>query len=281
MTRLFLALLFLGLVLPQNIAFANPWVLQTDELKITGGQTQSRLDYLQSRFTQPASYVKRTARKTDKQIYLEYGLNDKVSLIGKILDSEYVEDRRWSTTDLRELGARIDTPFLATGLLPPYFYALIDYLVDDATLYRDKPASMEVLAAFSETTFYGASQTEAGQSASDDDYGLALSLGDKILLRDYSVTQQLRYGWGGDGLSDWRNWEYKIELGIKERVFIGQQSMAYQNHETDYATLGHHIYLEWRLPRVPLSLKYADGHTRDNSQPMRFKTRQIEIRYVY
>ena len=281
MTRLFHPLTLLLLALPHAVASANPWVVQADELKVTGGQSQNHLTYQQSLLSDPPRYVTRKARKTDRQIYLEYGLTEKLSLTGKFFASEFVEDSRQSSSDVTEIGARIDTPFLGSGLLPPYFYAFIDYLIDNDSLYRDRPASVEVMAAFSKTDFFGASQTEAGQSVSDQDYGIALSLGDKILLNDYSVTQQLRYGWGGNGLSDWRNWEYKFELGMQARVFIGQQSLAYQNHETGYATLGHQLYVEWRLPGLPMSLQYARRKTRDNSQPKQFQTRQIEIRYVY
>jgi len=281
MTRLLLPLAFLAVSLTDDFAKANPWVLQSGEIKITASHNESHLAYQQSLFTDPPRYVARKARKTDAQIYLEYGLNDQLTLIEKTLTSDYVEDGRRSTTKLVELGSRIDAPILGTGLLPPYFYALIDYFVDDTSLYRETPASAELWAGGSETTFYGASQTEAGRSASADEYGIALSLGDKILLRDNSVTQQVRYGWGGDGLSEWRIWEYKFELGLKNRLFFGTKATAYQNHITDYATLAHYHFIEWRIPRPPVSLRYASGTTRDNAQPSKFDSHQIEFRYNF
>jgi hypothetical protein len=262
-------------------AEANPWVLAPEQAKTTISYTRSTLSYRQALTSIPPSSTPIDVRKAEPQIYLEYGYNERHTLIAKILDSDFELNNDESNTSIVEIGLRRDMPVLGVGLLPPFTFKLIDYFYDEDDLYRIKPASLEGLYAYTQIDNPNAAPQEISASQSRTDYALALSLGDKIGMGNYSVSQQIRHAFGGHRLSVWQHWEYKFEIGYRERYFIGQQTEAYVNDDTDYANLLNAQFVEWRVPATMLAVRYLSGDQRDTTQPYRFRSHRFEVRYEF
>lgn len=175
-------LIYIALLLSPCAAGASAWLPHENELKIT----LSRFDG-ETALHVPDSPQKLTIDDHYRGILLEYGLSRKLAVTGKLAASRFQLHPHVIKRDLAMFGIMGDAPSLATGLLPPYLFKLLDNLLPNWHLHREKQASLHIGYEHRRSD----ASSDASSGASVDGYFIGFAMADKISSKRWYLMQQL------------------------------------------------------------------------------------------
>lgn len=162
-----------------------------------------------------------------RSLLLEYGLSDSFALSAKRGQQARKQPSGKIQTNDTRIGVMMDTPKLATGRLPPFTYRLAKSALPREKLKREKRASLTL-------------------SLQDDIdvYAATLSLGDKVKIGRFNLTQEVEMDRVSGNKRDTRGWLYRFKLGY-HGFQIGSETTRFIDYRSHYAALTHSTFAQW------------------------------------
>ncbi len=223
------SLLFFSL--PQ-FAMAGAWLPNKAEGKLIAGQIEQT--------QKSANIIYFRHREIYQSLLLEYAFSDKLGLAVKAGQQErHLPQGHEKNTDTR-IGLLIDTPRLATGLLPPFSFRLAKSLLPAKILKREKRAVMTL-----------------GFHNESDEYWSGLTLGDRIYANRFRLTQEIELERIRSKQRDWNNWLYRFSLGYG-RIDIGTEATHFVDEKSGYQALAHSGFVQVKIRRLQVRLKHGE-----------------------
>lgn len=184
--------------------------------------------------------------ETYSALWVEYGLSDGFGVAAKSGRSrrdapQYDVE---AEGELAQLGLIIDTPALATGLLPPFTYRLLKAALPFDNMRRQKRAAMTL-----------------GLHETADEFWAAFALGDVISVGRFRVMQQAEYERIDGAQRDWRTWIYRFTLGYGA-IDFGTEAQKFEDFNGAYAALSHSVYLQWNPSAYDWRVRLKQGTSR-------------------
>jgi len=227
--------LFLLLSVPQG-AFAGAWLPPKHDGKLiaTGiEQTQKKQNI--EHFSH---------RETYRSLLLEYGLSDGIGPAVKSGEQKRALPQGNKKSSEARLGLLIDTPGLATGLLPPFSYRLAKAALPFKNIDRQKRAAMTL-----------------GLDNDVDESWTALAFADRITINKFRMTQEVEFDRIRSTGRDWRTWLYRFSLGY-DRIDIGSEATYFKDYAGGYHALAHSGFAQWTPPAHGFQLRVKYGERR-------------------
>ena len=191
------------------------------------------------------------------KLHLEYGLTPKLTLQAI---AEHVSREKGRVTDRQDrlrLGLIVNTPSLATGLLPPYLYRGLKKLMPRQKISREKRAGLRAAAIARHTEFDTKRDANHG-------YKTELVLADKISIGRFTLLQNIETGKIRMDDVDWRHSLYRLELGWGRRLTLGKETYFFDDRSSGFAALRHLETLSWHWPEHNLRVKFSHGDKRQS-----------------
>ncbi len=184
--------------------------------------------------------------ETYRSVLVEYGLSDSLGVAVKSARSRRNAPQYdvAAQDETAQLGLIIDTPALATGLLPPFTYRLLKAVLPFDTIQRQKRAAMTL-----------------GLHETKDEFWTAFALGDVISVGRFRVAQQAEYERINSAERDWRTWIYRFTLGYGA-FDIGTEAQKFEDFNGTYAALSHNYYVQWKPSTYSWGLRLKQGTSR-------------------
>lgn len=219
-----------------STAHGGAWVPEKDSGKVIANrieQKQARENVDQFRH-----------QETYQSLLLEYGLRDKFALTAKRGQQEARQPQGHRRDDETRLGIMFDTPALASGLLPPFFYRLAKAALPFKKMSREKRASMTL-----------------GLQGEVDIQTATLAMADKISIGRFHIGQEIELDQTrGDGRFA-RNWLYRFTIGY-DAITLGSEAVNYVDYRAPYASLTHSYYGQWSPRGGAWHIRLKDGTSR-------------------
>ena len=201
-------------------AQAGAWTLQKGEGKFILNQIEEKQD--------KANVVHFRHKEIYQSLLLEYGLSETIGIAVKREVKEAFLPQDGTRVHSTRLGLVLDTPAIATGLLPPFFYRLAKNMLQVKNIKREKRASMTL-----------------GWLDDEKQYWSVLAQGDRIFMGRFRITQEVEFDRLRGKGRDWRNWLYRFTLGFAD-VDIGTEARRFIDYTGTYQALSHSYYLQWK-----------------------------------
>ena len=251
------ALLCLMLLSTISPALAGPWPAKPGETKLLVNrlhETAQSRPFVAGRLRDAASV------DTDfSKLHLEYGLTPKLTFEAI---AEHVSLDKGRVTDRQnhvKLGLVVNTPSLATGLLPPYFYRGLKKLMPAQKIAREKRAGLRASALARHTQFDTKRDANHG-------YETELALADKISIGRFTLLQNIETGKSRMEKVDWRHSLYRLELGWNHRLTFGKETYFFDDRSSrsNFAALTHLETVSWHWPERNMRVKFSHGDKRQS-----------------
>lgn len=219
-----------------SAAHAGAWLPEKDSGKLIANrieQTQAKDNIANFRH-----------KETYQSLLLEYGLSDKFAFTAKSgWQKAHLPQGRRHYEESR-LGVMLDTPMLASGLLPPFVYQLAKAALPFEDMNREKRATMTL-----------------GLQDASDIYTGTLALADKISIGRFHIGQEVELDQTRGGGRFSRSWLYRFTLGYGA-ITIGSEAVNFIDYHAPYASLLHTAYGQWSPRRRNWQIRLKDGTKR-------------------
>jgi hypothetical protein len=207
--------IFLMAILPVSCATpaqAGAWLVAHDRMKLLINrltETAPNRPFLRGR----ELYLE-TAKIERSKLHVEFGLNAHFALEGIIEHGARRIGHRQGESMTARPGVRFNAPHLAVGLLPPYFFQLLEGLFPNRRFTREKRASiMGALMAYH--------TRDNGQDDANHGHYSEVALADKVNLGAWSFTQSIESGKTHMADVEWDQHLYRFEIGSRNRLSFG------------------------------------------------------------
>lgn len=232
-----------------SLCLAGAWPTERGTLKLSLSQFSQRHEFRLEAIPQ-----NQKLHQDYTGLLVEYGLTDKLTLTGKLSNARYRVSGDRSQAQARQLGLMLDTPYLASGLLPPYLFQFTKSFLPDLKLHREKRASFHV----------GAFHKEGQRTAQRPDrhgHFQVIALADKIMTGRFHILQEAEIGQRrGSGTYE-NEGLYRFSLGYKAWQ-ISAQSTRYEDETNGYVSLAHGYRLRWKPADGKVEIALGRGHER-------------------
>jgi hypothetical protein len=217
-------------------AQAGAWVSQKGSGKLILNQIEQTQDR--------ANVVHFRHKEIYQSLLLEYGVSDSFGIAAKRGVQERFLPQDNARSHESRFGFTLNTPAIATGLLPPYVFRLAKSWLPVKQIKREKRASMTL-----------------GWHNGRDEYWTALAQADRISIGRFSVTQEAEFDRVRGKGRDWRNWLYRFSLGFAN-VDIGSEAHHFIDYAGSYQALSHSYLMQWRPQAGRWQMRLKSGTRR-------------------
>ena len=180
-------------------------------------------------------------RETYHSGLLEYGIGCNFAAVAKAGRQVRHEPNRRHEAHEARLGIMLNTPALATGLLPPFSYRLTKAALPFKTVRRDKRASLTL-----------------GVHNRLDETWSAFALADRIAVNRFRISQEVEFDRIRGPGRDWRNWLYRFALGYGA-LDVGTEAHHFIDYQGTYQALAHSYTIRWRPPQRAWQMRLKRG----------------------
>jgi hypothetical protein len=179
-----------------------------------------------------------------QSLLAEYGLSKNFAVMAKYGQHRRAQPNGAVVSNDHRIGLMLNTPILASGLLPPYVYRLAKAALPVKNMRREKRASL-TLGWQDETALFTAS----------------MALADKISFKRFHISQEVELDqMRGQGKLT-RNWLYRFSLGYGG-FDIGSEAGNFVDYINPFASLIHSSYAQWSPHGRNWQMRVKNGTSR-------------------
>ena len=190
--------------------------------------------------------------ETYQSLLLEYGATENIALTIKFAEQNRAEPQIRHTNEASRIGLMLNTPLLASGLLPPFTYRLAKAALPFKNIQRDKRASLTLGRGY-----------KADENSGDDwdENWAVLALADRISINRFHITQEVELDQILGNGRHAGSWLYRFSLGLGA-VSLGTEAQHYTDYANPYQALAHSYHLQFAPPTKIWKLRLKAGDRR-------------------